>query len=81
VPAIVNVVVRELAALERFVVAEEAPAVAQVHRLPVASEPHEGESAGVAADADGGAVADAAVGAGLRAVAPAVQSFAAGRRR
>jgi error-prone DNA polymerase len=57
---VVNVVVRELAALERYVAGEDAPSQAQVHRLPVA---------------------DAAVGAGLRAVAPAVQSFAAGRRR
>ncbi len=81
VPAIVNVVVRELAALERFVVAEEAPAGAQVHRLPIAAGPREGESDWAAVDAEEGAVADAAVGAGLRAVAPAVQSFAAGRRR
>jgi error-prone DNA polymerase len=56
VPPVVNVVVRELLALERFVASEDAPVAAQVHRLPT-------------------------VGAGLRAVAPAVQSFAAGRRR
>ncbi len=81
VPAIVNVVVRELAALERFVVAEDAPAVAQVHRLPVAGGGREGGSESAAPDVEEAGVAEAAVGAGLRAVAPAVQSFAAGRRR
>ena len=61
VPPVVNVIVRELLALERFVapaLGEEAPAQAQVHRLPGAE-----------------------VGAGMRAVAPPVQSFASGRRR
>ena len=68
VPPVVNVLVRELAPLERFLApaaGEQAPAQAQVHRL----HPDSGEQ-------------DAAeVGASLRAVAPAVQSFAAGRRR
>ncbi len=67
VPPVVNVLVRELAPLERFLAPAsdgEAPAQAQVHRLrPDAAE--EG----------------AEVGASLRAVAPAVQSFATGRRR
>ncbi len=58
VPAVVNVIVRELAPLERFLVGEEADAGARVHRLPGAE-----------------------VGANMRAVAPPVQSFAAGRRR
>ena len=57
VPPVVNVIVRELAALERFLAGEE-DSGASVHRLPGAE-----------------------VGAGMRAVAPPVQSFAAGRRR
>ncbi len=68
VPPVVNVLVRELAPLERFlapVAGEQAPAQAQVHRL--CPDPAEQDAA--------------EVGAGLRAVAPAVQSFAAGRRR
>ncbi len=68
VPPVVNVIVRELAALERFLASasgEEVPAQTQVHRLR-----------GVTADEKG-----AEVGAGMRAVAPPVQSFAAGRRR
>jgi error-prone DNA polymerase len=90
VPPVVNVIVRELAALERFLApaaGEETPARAQVHRLPGADT---GVASGVGvASGDAGAGAaergdeedGAAVGAGLRAVAPAVQSFAAGRRR
>jgi error-prone DNA polymerase len=75
---VVNVVVRELAALERHLapaVGERAPAQAQIHRLPgavadgAAPEGRETEEDG------------AEVGAGMRAVAPPVQSFAAGRRR
>jgi error-prone DNA polymerase len=68
VPPVVNVIVRELAPLERFLApaaGERAPAQAQVHRLR--PDPTEQEGA--------------EVGASLRAVAPAVQSFAAGRRR
>ena len=78
VPPVINVIVRELAALERFVApaaGEGAVAQAQVHRLPAAAHPHVG-----AADRDG-EHDGAAVGTSLRAVAPAVQSFAAGRRR
>ncbi len=74
VPAVVNVVVRELAPLERFLApaaGEQVPAQARVHRLRPDS--------GLRPDS---AEQDAAeVAAGLRAVAPAVQSFAAGRRR
>jgi error-prone DNA polymerase len=69
VPPVVNVLVRELAPLERFLApaaGERVPAPAQVHRLRPAA-PAQEEAAEVAA--------------GLRAVAPAVQSFAAGRRR
>ncbi len=68
VPPVVNVIVRELAPLERFLAyasGEEVPGQARVHRLR-----------GVTADEKG-----AEVGAGMRAVAPPVQSFAAGRRR
>ena len=68
VPPVVNVIVRELAPLERFLASasgEEVPAQAQVHRLR-----------GVTADEEG-----AEVGAGMRAVAPPVQSFASGWRR
>jgi error-prone DNA polymerase len=85
VPPVVNVVVSELAPLERFL----APAVgecvtgqAQVHRLRPGFAQQDG--AGVA-DGDGagqdGEEDGAEVGASLRAVAPAVQSFASGRRR
>ncbi|HSZ69342.1 MAG TPA: DNA polymerase III subunit alpha [Solirubrobacteraceae bacterium] len=81
VPPVVNVIVRELAALERFVApvaGEGTVAQAQVHHLP--------DRAGVvgqgAAAADREGEGDSGeVGAALRAVAPAVQSFAAGRRR
>jgi hypothetical protein len=77
VPPVVNVLVRELARLERFLAPAsdgEAPAQAQVHRLrPGAAE----EGAAEEGATEGGAE----VGASLRAVAPAVPSFAAGRRR
>ncbi len=68
VPPVVNVIVHELAPLERYLepaAGAETPAQAQVHRLhpnPVAQDAAE-------------------VGASLRAVAPPMQSFAAGRRR
>jgi error-prone DNA polymerase len=68
VPPVVNVIVRELAPLERFLAPpteEQAPAQAQIHRL----RPDRAEQDAVE------------VGASLRAVAPPVQSFAAGRRR
>jgi error-prone DNA polymerase len=76
VPPVVNVIVRELTALEGFVApaaGEEVPGQAQVHHLPSAAADAGAERT---EEEDG-----AAVGASLRAVAPAVQSFAAGRRR
>src|SRR5271166_2660852 len=67
---VINVLVRELAPLERFLPGglEEAETAARVRRLP-ASGPG-------AQDADG-----AEVGSSVRAVAPPIQSFASGRRR
>jgi error-prone DNA polymerase len=67
---VLNVIVEELAALERFlsggaVDEQELAARARVHQLPE-REPSPG---------------DAEVGSSMRAVAPPVQSFAAGRRR
>ncbi|HEX3693230.1 MAG TPA: error-prone DNA polymerase [Solirubrobacteraceae bacterium] len=72
---VVNLIVRELAALERFVSggiegAEREAAVARVHQLP--TQEH----------ADGSEQEQAAeVGSSMRAVAPPIQSFAMGRRR
>ena len=72
----INVLVRELCALEASLAEEAAEPQAQparVHPLP-GRQPAPGE--------EGGAVApDEQVGASMRAVSPAVQSFAAGRRR
>jgi error-prone DNA polymerase len=69
---VINVIVRELAALERFLPGgmdeAEAERVAGVRRLPYAAHGEE--------DADG-----AEVGSSMRAAAPPMQSFAAGRRR
>ena len=78
---VVNVIVRELAALERFLPADlaagEAAAVARVHRLPARGRPQS-----VTADGPPGEEQDAEVEvSSLRAVAPPVQSFAMGRRR
>jgi error-prone DNA polymerase len=107
VPPVVNVVVRELAPLERFLApaaGERLPDAARIHRLRPAeiaagaadgvdgagraAEDHPAEVGGCAAEDHpaevGGCAAEddpAEVGASLRAVAPAVQSFAAGRRR
>ncbi len=72
---VVNLLVRDLAELERFVAggvgAEEREAVlARVHRLPSAEQ---------AADAAEREAAE--IGSSMRAVAPPVQSFAQGRRR
>ncbi len=73
---VVNLLVRELAELERFIAGgvegeEREAALARVHQLPV---PAQGT---VAAEDD-----DAAeVGSSMRAVAPPIQSFAMGRRR
>ncbi len=78
VPPVVNVVVRELAALERHLAPapeEESAAQAQVHRFPGAVADGAAQT-GHDAEEDG-----AEVGANMRAVAPPVQSFAAGRRR
>jgi error-prone DNA polymerase len=78
---VVNVIVRELAALERFLPADladgEAAAVARVHRLPA-----RGRSLADAPDGPPDEERDAEVEvSSLRAVAPPVQSFAMGRRR
>ncbi len=72
---VVNLIVRELAALERFVSGgvegtEREAAAASVHRLP-AGEPAGSEQEDEAAE----------VGSSMRAVAPPIQSFAMGRRR
>jgi error-prone DNA polymerase len=78
---VVNVIVRELAALERFLPADladgETAAPARVHRLPVRGRPQQ-----AAPDGPPGEEQDAEVEvSSLRAVAPPVQSFAMGRRR
>ncbi|HEY7952407.1 MAG TPA: PHP domain-containing protein [Solirubrobacteraceae bacterium] len=69
---VLNVIVRELAALERFVDTEGPSTDASLHFLPVSrsagAEEEEGE--------DG-----AEVGASMRAVVPPMQSFGSGRRR
>ncbi len=71
---VINVIVRELAPLERFLPggvagAQDTPG-ARVHRLPsTGQEPTEEE------------LQSAEVGSSMRAAAPPVQSFAAGRRR
>jgi error-prone DNA polymerase len=89
VPPVVNVIVRELAPLERHLApasGEEASSRARVHRLrgvAVDGVPRTGRDAATG-DGEVGRDADeegAEVGAGMRAVAPPVQSFAAGRRR
>src|SRR4029077_2954638 len=71
---VVNVIVRELAALEGFLSggvegSEDPASTARVHRLPAAERPQASEE-----QADD-------VGSSMRAVAPPVQSFAMGRRR
>jgi error-prone DNA polymerase len=73
---VVNLLVRDLAELERFVSggvgAEEREAVlARVHQLPSAERP-----SGEATEREA-----AEIGSSMRAVAPPVQSFAMGRRR
>ncbi|HEY5262056.1 MAG TPA: hypothetical protein VIJ33_08080, partial [Solirubrobacteraceae bacterium] len=79
---VVNVLVRELAALERFLApaeedAAQAGASGRVTHLRGAAMEWEG-TGGAEADED---QEGAAMGAGMRAVAPPVQSFASGRRR
>jgi error-prone DNA polymerase len=69
---VVNVLVRELEALERHLEGQADLDHARVRRLPRPAP----AGAGEAEREDG-----AAIGAGMRAVAPPVQSFAAGRRR
>jgi error-prone DNA polymerase len=76
---VVNLIVRELAALERFVSggverAEREAATARVHRLPVLEQPEDEPRS----DDD---EQDVEVGSSMRAVAPPIQSFAMGRRR
>ncbi len=77
---VINVIVRELASLERFVADERAgerPAPARVHRIAEApSAPAPGEL-----PAQEGEPAAEEIAASMRASAPAVQSFARGRRR
>jgi error-prone DNA polymerase len=81
---VVNVIVRELAALESFVSggvegAEGAPAGGRVHRLrgvEASQAPADADST-----ADEEAVEGAEMGSSMRAVVPPMQSFAAGRRR
>jgi len=68
---VLNVIVRELAALEGFLDAEEPRSEARVHRL------HAERIAAAEGEEEDGAE----MGASMRAVAPPVQSFAAGRRR
>jgi len=73
---VVNLIVRELAALERFVSggvegAEREAAAARVHQLPAPEHVQESDQ-----DEQG-----VEVGSSMRAVAPPIQSFAMGRRR
>ncbi len=77
---VINVIVRELAPLERFIsddVQEQdsGRAAASVHRLPG------GRSIASAATSEEEAMQGAEVGSSMRAAAPPVQSFAMGRRR
>ena len=78
IPPIVNVIVRELAPLERFVDGalgdeERAAATARVRHLPAVEY-----ATGASEEEDEAGVE---VGSSMRAVAPPVQSFAQGRRR
>ncbi|MEA2199509.1 MAG: error-prone polymerase [Solirubrobacteraceae bacterium] len=81
---VINLIVRELAPLERFLPGgiEDAPAAAgaaRVHRLPGSERGAQpGDAAAAAAEED---LQSTEVGSSMRAVAPPVQSFAAGRRR
>jgi error-prone DNA polymerase len=75
---VINVLVRELAPLERYLAdgaheAAEAAALATVHRLQHSGSTGEGEEQEHLDGAD--------VGSSMRAAAPPVQSFAMGRRR
>jgi error-prone DNA polymerase len=82
---VLNVIVRELAALESFLsdgVAEgqEPAAQARVHHLPDRESSPVSDREEPAADAEE-EPGDVEVGSSMRAVAPPVQSFATGRRR
>ncbi len=83
--SVVNVIVRELAALERFVdggveADEDGAQPARVHRLRGREHPADDRQE-VRAAAGAQDVVGAEVGASMRAAAPPVQSFARGRRR
>jgi error-prone DNA polymerase len=83
---VVNVIVRELAALERFLSSDvedgEVPAApARVHRLPACERSPGAEEEEEARAGDVEEQEDVGVGSSMRAVAPPVQSFAMGRRR
>jgi error-prone DNA polymerase len=75
---VVNVIVKELTALERYLPGgvEGSPDTARVHHLPGSRE----IAAGAAAEAEE-QVAGAEVGSSMRAVVPPMQSFGGGRRR
>ncbi len=81
---VVNVIVRELAPLERFLPdgldETDSRAGARVRGLPVpaSAQPAAGEARGSAGEEG---VEGAEVGSSMRAVAPPIQSFAMGRRR
>jgi error-prone DNA polymerase len=80
---VVNVIVRELAPLERFLApgvedGEESSPTARVHRLPGSERPPESTEDALDVEEEQAA---AAVGSSIRAVAPPVQSFGSGRRR
>jgi error-prone DNA polymerase len=76
---VINVLVRELGALERFLSpdAGETEQRARVHRLPTSAGERAAEPEQLLEEQD----AAVEVGASMRAAAPPVQSFAAGRRR
>jgi error-prone DNA polymerase len=77
---VTNVIVRELQALERFLSLDpsEGERSARIHRLPASGRQGAGaEQLKLGEEED----AAAEVGASMRAVAPPIQSFAAGRRR
>ena len=80
---VVNVIVAELAALERFLSdgaadAEQAAAGARVHHLPAREESPSAEDEALDVREGRG---DAEVGSSMRAAAPPMQSFGMGRRR
>ncbi len=80
---VINVIVSELAALERFLAptAEEQRDQARVHRLPMPEPASPGEAGSVGGDEPLEQERAGEVGSGMRAVVPPMQSFARGRRR